>query len=105
MQKNERIVRFTEQELDQLRQSGEDRSDFARLDSLTEEELDKSIDIEEEGEIDWSTIQVGLPLLKKQLTVRLDTDVVDWFKAGGPGYQTRINAVLRSYVDAKKNAR
>ena len=84
---------------------GEDRSDFARIDSLTEEELEESIDIEEEGEIDWGTIQVGLPLLKKQLTVRLDTEVVDWFKSGGPGYQTRINAVLRSYVDAKKSAR
>ncbi|MGI8475769.1 MAG: BrnA antitoxin family protein [Thermomicrobiales bacterium] len=36
------------------------------------------------------------------MTVRLDVDVVDWFRTGGPGYQTRMNAVLRSYVDAQK---
>lgn len=104
MQKSERIVRYTEQELDEILRRGEDRSNIARLDALTEEELEASIDIEEEGEIDWDTIPVGLPLSKQQLTVRLDAEVIDWFKSGGPGYQTRINAVLRSYVHAQKKA-
>jgi uncharacterized protein (DUF4415 family) len=36
---------------------------------------------------------------KQRLTLRLDTDLVDWFKAQGPEYQTRINAVLRAYVE------
>jgi uncharacterized protein (DUF4415 family) len=36
---------------------------------------------------------------KQRLTLRLDTDLVDWFKAQGPDYQTRINAVLRAYVE------
>ena len=35
---------------------------------------------------------------KKLLSLRLDNDVVDWFKQQGPGYQTRINAVLRAFV-------
>jgi len=104
MQKSERIVRYTEQELDEMLRRGEDGTNFARLDALTEEELEASIDIEEEGEIDWDTIQVSHPLLKQQLTVRLDTEVIDWFRSGGPGYQTRINAVLRSYVEAQKKA-
>ncbi len=37
---------------------------------------------------------------KEAISLRLDADVLDWFKARGPGYQTRINAVLRAYKDA-----
>jgi uncharacterized protein (DUF4415 family) len=37
--------------------------------------------------------------LKQRLTLRLDTDLVDWFKAQGPEYQTRINAALRAFVE------
>jgi uncharacterized protein (DUF4415 family) len=102
MQKQEHIVRYTAEELDALRARGEDRTDFARLHAMTEEELEASIDREEEGEVDWSTIQVGIPGPKQQLTVRLDRDVVDWFKAQGSGYQTRMNADLRSYVEAQR---
>jgi uncharacterized protein (DUF4415 family) len=39
---------------------------------------------------------------KKQLTVRFDQDVIDFFKQGGRGYQTRMNAVLRAYMNAAK---
>ena len=102
MAKNERIVRYTEQELDDMLRRGEDQTDWARVDAMTEEELEASIDSAEEGEIDWSTVQVGIPGPKQQLTVRLDRDVIEWFKAQGAGYQTRMNAVLRSYVDAQK---
>ncbi len=41
---------------------------------------------------------------KKQITVRLDADMVEWFRNQGRGYQTRMNAVLRSYYEAYKNA-
>jgi uncharacterized protein (DUF4415 family) len=37
---------------------------------------------------------------KEAISLRLDADVLDWFRARGPGYQTRINAVLRAYKDA-----
>lgn len=36
--------------------------------------------------------------LKQIVTIRLDTDMLDWFKAAGPGYQTRINQILRQYM-------
>lgn len=104
MQKSERIVSYIMEELDEMARRGESRSNFARLAELTEEELEASIDFEEEGEIDWDTIQVGLPLPKQQLTLRLDAEVIAWFKSGGPGYQTRMNSVLRSYVQAQKKA-
>jgi uncharacterized protein (DUF4415 family) len=102
MQKQERIVRYTADELAAMRQRGEGRTDYAWLDAMTEEELEASIDHAEEGEIDWDSIQVGIPGPKQQLTVRFDVDVVEWFKAQGAGYQTRMNAVLRSYVEAQK---
>jgi uncharacterized protein (DUF4415 family) len=52
---------------------------------------------------DWSDARRGVFYrpVKKQLTLRLDADIIDWFKAGvvdGDGYQTRINAALREYV-------
>lgn len=95
-------VRYTADELAAMRQRGEGQTDYAWFDAMTEEELEASIDRDEEGEIDWSTLQVGIPGPKQQLTVRFDRDVIEWFKAQGAGYQTRMNAVLRSYVAAQK---
>lgn len=39
---------------------------------------------------------------KRQMTIRIDGDVIDWFKAQGGGYQSRMNAVLRAYVESQK---
>ena len=102
MQKSDNIVRYTDSELDAMLARGEDRSDLDRVRALSEEELEASIDREDEGEVDWSSLQVGLPEPKRQLTLRLDADVVEWFRSRGPGYQTRMNAVLRSYVEAQR---
>jgi uncharacterized protein (DUF4415 family) len=41
---------------------------------------------------------------KKLLTLRIDSDVVEWYRRQGPGYQTRINALLRAYMQERKNA-
>lgn len=43
------------------------------------------------------TVSVEPPLPKEQVTLRLDRDVLEWFRAKGRGYQTRINTVLRAY--------
>lgn len=61
MQENERIVRYTADELDEMLRRGESQTDWARVDAMTVEELEASIDHDEEGEIDWSTIQAGIP--------------------------------------------
>ncbi len=42
------------------------------------------------------------PISKAQLTIRVDNDVLAWFKSQGHGYQTRINALLRAYMEASK---
>ena len=104
MRKNGDTVTYTAEELNAMLERGEDLTDWAYVDSLTEEELEASIDFEDEGEFDWDNAFVGLPGPKRQITVRLDQDLIDWFKQQGRGYQTRMNAVLRSYVDAQKRA-
>jgi uncharacterized protein (DUF4415 family) len=50
------------------------------------------------------TITVDLPKPKRHMNLRIDEDVVDWFKGQGRGYQTRMNAVLRAYMKAHSEA-
>jgi uncharacterized protein (DUF4415 family) len=42
--------------------------------------------------------------VKQIVTIRLDVDMLEWFKSAGPGYQTRINQVLRAHMDAQRAA-
>ena len=100
--KSATITTTTLEEAKARRARGESRTNWKRVDALTEEELEASIDYEEEGYPIWETARIIYdPASKKQITLRLDPDVIDFFKAGGPGYQTRMNAVLRSYMLAK----
>jgi uncharacterized protein (DUF4415 family) len=41
--------------------------------------------------------------VKQIVTIRLDVDMLDWYKSAGPGYQTRINQILRDHMDASKS--
>ncbi len=102
MAKSERIVRYTAEELDEMQRRGETYTDWAKVDALTEEELEASIDFEEEGEIDWSTARSGIPGSQQKFTLSLDQEVIDWFTAQGIGYRAKMNAVLRDYVDAHR---
>ena len=52
--------------------------------------------------IDWSAAEVVAPSKKQAISIRLDEDLIGFFKAEGPGYQRRINAVLRSYVKQRQ---
>ncbi len=49
-------------------------------------------------DIDWSKATIVYPQPKNAVSIRLDSDVLDFFKASGKGYQTRINAVLRHFM-------
>jgi uncharacterized protein (DUF4415 family) len=103
-------VRYTAEEIDEMLRRGESRTDWAKVDAMTEEELEASIaadpdDIHEE--LDRSKVISGLPPFppaKKHINIRIDADVLDWFKATGRGYQTRITQVLRAYVESRKRA-
>jgi uncharacterized protein (DUF4415 family) len=51
----------------------------------------------------WSSARVVMPSAKTSVHLRLDSDVVAWFKARGKGHLTRMNAVLRAYVEAQEH--
>ena len=50
----------------------------------------------------WKSARVAMPTGKTSVHLRLDSDVVEWFRARGKGHLTRMNAVLRAYVEAQK---
>lgn len=99
------IKRFTREELRAKREKGESRSELDAVRRMSEAELETSI----AEDPDWKNVprdwwKDALPVMpgpKKLLSLRLDPDVVDWFRAEGPGYQTRMNAVLRAYMQAR----
>lgn len=99
MRRQGTIVTYTAAEIDEMLARGEDKTDWERVRNMTEEELEASIDYEEEGYPDWSKVTIGIPGPKKQVTLRLDPFVLNFFKKEGRGYQTRMNAVLRHYVE------
>lgn len=82
-------------------------TDWARVEKMTDEDIERAMrddpDWAEFIDIDWSDAEWVIPVTKKAISIRLDEDVIDFFKAGGKGYQTRINAVLRHYM--KEQAR
>jgi uncharacterized protein (DUF4415 family) len=81
------------------------QTDWKRLDAMQDEEIDYS-DMPELDEAFFRTAKIAEPPMpKRQLTIRLDEDVLSWLKAKGRGYQTRINAILRAYYDAHHEPR
>jgi uncharacterized protein (DUF4415 family) len=80
-----------------------------RKDALTDEEIEASIandpDWEEFKDIDWSKAVLVIPPKKKAISIRVDEDVLDYFRKEGAGYQRRMNAVLRSYMQQKRKKR
>ncbi|MGH8558286.1 MAG: BrnA antitoxin family protein [Methylococcales bacterium] len=93
MNRKSTIVRYTLNEIEAKIARGESRT---RKGAPEAESL---------GEEFWSKAKIVMPRAKKAVSLRLDADVLDWFKAQGPGYLTRINAVLRSFVEAKSTVR
>ena len=76
-------------------------TDWKRLERMTDEEIDIS-DIPPLDETFFKNATLRMPTSKTSVSLRLDSDILDWFKDEGKGYQTRINAVLRVYMRAMK---
>jgi uncharacterized protein (DUF4415 family) len=104
MVKKERTERATAEQIEAMRKRGELKSDWNAAAAMSQAEVERLAD-EDDGPLPegWEdTVQLGIPEPARQVHIRLDAEVLRWFKAGGPGYQTRINAVLRSFVRAKQ---
>ena len=78
-------------------------TDFKRLRAMRDADIDFS-EIPKLGKSFWKAARLAMPEPKDRLTIRVDHDVVQWLKKHGRGYQTRINAILRSYMEAKSAA-
>lgn len=99
----ERIVRYS---LDNLPKGD---TDWERVDALTDEDIERAIAEDPDAapllDEEWFRKAELVRLVPKApISIRLDQEVVDWFKAQGPGYQSRMNAVLKAYVQAHKKA-
>jgi uncharacterized protein (DUF4415 family) len=76
------------------------RTDWKRIDAMRDEDIDYS-DIPKQGQ-DFFTHAIIWPGPKKQITLRIDPDVLTFFRKQGRGYQSIINAVLRKYMEGRK---
>jgi uncharacterized protein (DUF4415 family) len=75
-------------------------TNWERLSTMTEKEINLS-DSPELDDSFFENATLLMPEPKKSVSLRIDKDVLDWYKHQGPGYQTRINAVLRMYMRAQ----
>jgi uncharacterized protein (DUF4415 family) len=73
------------------------KTNFKKFETMKDSEINFD-DIPELDEAFFKNAQIKLPE-KKSVTIRMDSDVLDWFKQQGKGYQTRINKLLRSYME------
>ena len=78
------------------------KTDWEHLDSLTDKDIDTT-DIPPLDKSFFANANLRMPEKKIPITIRLDPDILSWFKAQGRGYQSRINAVLRMYIEAQKS--
>ena len=76
------------------------KSDLARIDRMKDSDIDYS-DIPPLDKTFLKKATTAWPPVKKQLTIRLDADVLDWLKGHGKGYQTRINRILRVVMESQ----
>jgi uncharacterized protein (DUF4415 family) len=96
------MKKYSAADLEQMARK-KSRTDMARLRHMTESELEDSI----ATDADWNDVprdwhlkaEAVTPTTKKLLSLRLDADVIEWFRQQGAGYQTRMNAVLRSFME------
>jgi uncharacterized protein (DUF4415 family) len=104
--KEGKIVRMTAAQAIKAAREGRSQTDWAKVDALTDEDIEAAMrddpDWADHMDIDWSKARVVYPVSKKAISIRLDLDVIDYFKSEGSGYQGRINAVLRHFVNEQK---
>ena len=96
--KRQRIVRYDPRK-------HKSRTDWKRLRSLTDEDIARAVASDPDAApimpIEWwREATLVIPAKKVPVSVRLDRDVLTWFKEQGPRYQSRMNAVLRAYMKA-----
>ena len=84
----------------------QDKTDLKRLDAMSEEDIEAAAQSDPDTllleDCDMASLQVIMPKAKRSISLRVDPDVLSFFKSYGKGYQTRMNAVLRAYMNAQQ---
>lgn len=91
-------MRYTREEIEAL---GPGQTDWERVANLTDEEIAAAVADDPDAvpiDLDWSDAEWVIPVRKQPVSIRLDEDVLTFFKETGPRYQTRINEVLRRFM-------
>src|SRR6202034_87111 len=95
--KSGNIAKRTAAELRAMEKRGESKTDWK---AAAKKPLPSGRDPDDAmEEIDWLTTALPKPQRKGHMTLRIDSDVLAWFRAQGKGYQSRINAILRKYFE------
>jgi uncharacterized protein (DUF4415 family) len=84
------------------------KTDWAAVAALTDEEIEAAVRKDPDAvplDFDWSEAVLVIPPKKKAISIRVDEDVLDFFRREGAGYQRRMNAVLRSYMQQRRKKR
>ena len=103
MKKDKNIKNYTAEELKALRTKS--RTDLAKVDAMTDQELERIITQDKDESSmrpDWTQARLVLPKAKQSIHLRLEQEIVEYFKSGGKGHISRMQAVLRAYVDAHR---
>lgn len=103
MKKDKNIKSYTAAELKAKR--GESLTDLTRVDAITDEALERLVaqDEDERGmQVDWTQAKLVFPQAKQSVHLRLDQEIIAFFKSAGKGHISRMQAVLKAYVDAHK---
>ena len=96
------VVRYTEEEIKEMIARGESQTDWKRIDKMRDKEIIIDEDSPEITEEMMARAEV-IRRSKEVVTLRLDSEILAWFKAQGKGYQTRINAVLKAYMETRNS--
>jgi uncharacterized protein (DUF4415 family) len=85
------------------------KTDWKKVAKLTDEEITAAMARDpawaDYNDVDWSEAVLVIPPKKKAISIRVDEDVLDYFKKEGAGYQRRMNAVLRSFMQQKRKTK
>jgi uncharacterized protein (DUF4415 family) len=108
MVKKKDTVRYTAKQIKAKIARGEDRTDSVRASTMTNRKLERSVRSDPDDvhtEPDWTLAVMGLPARKDHINIRVDHDVLEWFRSSGKGYQTLMNNVLRAFVQTRRQSR
>jgi uncharacterized protein (DUF4415 family) len=105
MKKKTNTVRYTANQIKAKIARGEDRTNWRKANAVIGKKLEASMKSDPDeltGEPDWTQAVAGLPAPKDHINIRVDHDVLQWFKSHGKGYQTLMNNVLRAFVKSRR---